>query len=533
MSQEVLVLERVIIIGGGATGAGIARDLALRGLNVILLERGDLASGATGRCHALLHSGGRYVVKDPESARECASENEILRRIAPHIIEDTGGLFVSLPHDPDDYPDKFAECAKRIGVKLRELDVSDAYSIEPMLRKGIKRAFWVNDAVIDPFRLVILNVLDAVRHGAEVRTYTEVIGFLREGNHVIGVKVYDRIHGQTYVIKADFTVIAAGAWSGILAEKAGAKVPVTADKGTLLVIPYRIFNTVINRLRPPSDGDIIVPHQLANIIGTTSIPVNDPDMAFPSRDEVARMMNAAVELSPAFASVRVIRAYAGCRPLAGEGAHGREASRTFTIIDHEKEGEIWSLMTIVGGKLTTYRLMAERLSEMLISKLGIRSPCATHKEPLPGADGINVEELIKKYKVPSLVARNIMRRWGSLAIDIVNSARAPLDYAVTCACELVSRAEVRYAVRNFFVRKPVDLIRRVGVCMGPCQGLSCILPLLSEYVKEKPDIDVLDELRELVKERWKGSAPVLKAAQLRQWLLTYTLFYSAFRRRTE
>ena len=98
----------VLIIGGGATGVGIARDLALRGIPSVLIEKGDLASGASGRNHGLLHSGGRYAVSDPEAARECISENRILRKIAPHCIEETDGLFVSLPEDGLDFRDQIS-----------------------------------------------------------------------------------------------------------------------------------------------------------------------------------------------------------------------------------------------------------------------------------------------------------------------------------------------------------------------------------------------------------------------------------------
>ena len=127
----------VIIIGSGVTGVGIARDLAMRGAKVILLERYDLASGATGRSHGLLHSGGRYVVKDPESAAECARENRILRKIAGHIIDDTEGLFVKLKEDSGDYLEKFLKGCKVTGVIHRELTRKETFEMEPNLSQTI------------------------------------------------------------------------------------------------------------------------------------------------------------------------------------------------------------------------------------------------------------------------------------------------------------------------------------------------------------------------------------------------------------
>src|SRR5919205_1275392 len=106
----------VLVIGGGATGAGVLRDLALRGIRAVLVEKGDLTHGTTGRYHGLLHSGGRYLVKDPASARECAAENQILRQIMPHCLEDTGGYFVVTPADDDAYAELFLHGCKETGV---------------------------------------------------------------------------------------------------------------------------------------------------------------------------------------------------------------------------------------------------------------------------------------------------------------------------------------------------------------------------------------------------------------------------------
>src|SRR6185436_525713 len=116
----------VLVIGGGATGAGVLRDLALRGIRAVLVEKGDLTHGTTGRYHGLLHSGGRYVVKDPQSATECARENEILRRIMPHCLEDTGGLFVLTPADDEAYVERFLRGCRDTGVPVAEIAVREA-----------------------------------------------------------------------------------------------------------------------------------------------------------------------------------------------------------------------------------------------------------------------------------------------------------------------------------------------------------------------------------------------------------------------
>src|SRR3954452_25005469 len=135
----------VLVIGGGATGAGVLRELALRGIRAVLVEKGDLTHGTTGRYQRLVHSGGRYVVKDPQSATECAEENVILRRIMPHCLEDTSGFFVITPWDDPSYGDLFLAGCHKTGVHVQEIPVAEALRREPKLHPGISRAFGVAD----------------------------------------------------------------------------------------------------------------------------------------------------------------------------------------------------------------------------------------------------------------------------------------------------------------------------------------------------------------------------------------------------
>ena len=181
----------VIIIGGGATGAGIARDCSLRGIKALLLERSDISTGATGRNHGLLHSGARYAVTDQESAEECIRENMILRKIAAHCVEETDGLFITLPEDSLEYQSVFVEACRKAGIRADVIDPKEALRLEPSANPDLIGAVRVPDGAVDPFRLTASNILDARTHGAEIRTYTEVMELLREQNRIIGVSAYD------------------------------------------------------------------------------------------------------------------------------------------------------------------------------------------------------------------------------------------------------------------------------------------------------------------------------------------------------
>jgi len=369
----------VVIIGGGATGAGVAHDLALRGVRVTLIERGELTSGTTGRHHGLLHSGGRYAVGDPESAAECIKENSTLRKIAPGSFEENGGLFVALTDDDMDYLDSFLDACAACGIPTTLHKADAALRLEPGLNPDVKAAVEVPDATVDPMRLVLRFFATAQRNGAEPRTFTEVTGLTCSGRTVTGVLARDLVTERDYELPADLVVIAAGPWSGQVAQLAGVGIPMQLSPGVLLAIEGRFCGRVLNRLHKPSDGDIIVPQRGLSIVGTTSWVVEDPDVPPVPADHVARMYAEGAKLVPALATARRRAAWSAVRPLVGGGAAttGRELSRTFQCFDHKQIEGLEGLVTITGGKATTLRAMGEAAANTVCAKLGIAAVCRT------------------------------------------------------------------------------------------------------------------------------------------------------------
>ena len=176
----------VVIIGGGATGAGVLRDFAQRGMRAILVEKDDIANGTTGRNHGLLHSGARYAVTDPHSAIECIRENQILRKVASHCIEETGGLFITLPEDELSFQEKFITACTSAGIQAEALTPADALRIEPNVNPKLLGAVRVPDGTIDPFRLTAANILDAEECGGRLMSYTKVVGLIINNGQVRG-----------------------------------------------------------------------------------------------------------------------------------------------------------------------------------------------------------------------------------------------------------------------------------------------------------------------------------------------------------
>jgi glycerol-3-phosphate dehydrogenase len=369
----------VLIVGGGGTGGALAHDLALRGLRVTLVERGEFTSGTTGRHHGLLHSGARYAVSDRESAVECIEENRLLRAIAPGSFEENDGLFVAVDDDDMDYLPEFLAGCEASGIPAERLDPGRAIALEPLLNPATKAAVRVPDATMDAMRMPMRFFATAASNGARLLNYVEVTGMQMHGGLVSGVVVRDHVTERDREIHADLVVNATGPWSERVARLAGADVPIRPSPGVMLAVRGRLCNMVLNRLHRSGDGDIVVPQRGLSVVGTSSWVVEDPDELEVPEDHVRRMVEEGSTLLPAVREAPVRAAWSAARPLIGSrGADsGRELSRTFKTIDHAEADGIEGFVTITGGKATTLRGMAELCADVVCRKLGIDEPCRT------------------------------------------------------------------------------------------------------------------------------------------------------------
>jgi glycerol-3-phosphate dehydrogenase len=200
----------ILIVGGGGTGGALAHDLTLRGMRVTLVERGEVTSGTTGRHHGLLHSGARYATTDRTAAIECIAENKVLRRICPGSFEENDGLFVALTDDDVEFEKQFVESCWQSAVPTRRVDREAALRMEPGLNPDLKFAIQVPDATMDAMRMPLRFFATARRNGADIRSFTEVTGFVMTGRNLTGVTVRDHAGGRDYEIGADIVVNAAG-----------------------------------------------------------------------------------------------------------------------------------------------------------------------------------------------------------------------------------------------------------------------------------------------------------------------------------
>lgn len=372
-----------IVIGAGFTGVATAHDLALRGFDVTVVERGPIVNGTSGRTHGLLHSGARYAVGDQESAIECIEENMILRKIAPQMIEQNGGLFVALNEDDLAYREKFIQGNEDCRIPIEEISPEEALKLEPNLNPAVLTAFTVPDGTFDPLRLGLAFAATAKSNGAKFMLFTDVQELILDGKgNVVGVQIWDRKTDSKSELRGDIVVSATGAWAGEIAAMADMDVPVIPTPGVMVAYDQRLVQRAINRLNKPGDGDIIVPQRRMVVVGTTSFSAENLDYIPVYEDQVRLMLERGIELVPKIKETRERGAYMASRPLVGGGDTGRSIARTFKCFDHKETHGVDGFVTITGGKATTLRMMAEKTVDLVCQKLGISATCTTAERPL-------------------------------------------------------------------------------------------------------------------------------------------------------
>ncbi|WP_163337396.1 anaerobic glycerol-3-phosphate dehydrogenase subunit A [Desulfopila sp. IMCC35008] len=506
------VTTDVLVIGGGATGTGIMRDLALRGIHAVLIDKQDLCAGASGGNHGLLHSGARYVLSDPHSAIECREEGAILKRLAPQCIEDTGGLFVAVKGDDESFIKKFPELCKKAAIECEQIDPEQARELEPHLSEELIAAYKVPDATIDPFRLALENVNHArVINDSVYYPHTAVCEFEKSGDTIAAAICIDNQTHQKIRIVAKQYINAGGAWAMDIARLADCQdVNLLYSKGTLLISHDRLTKMVINRLRPPSDGDILVPGGTVSVLGTTSVRTEILENTKPTIEEVDMNVKEGIAMIPSLATARYIRAFSRVRPLvmSGEAGDDRSVARSFSLMDHEDQGLV-NFCTITGGKLTTFRLMAEKTVDLVAKRLGNTTPCATRTEPLTSGDAC-------RWTEPGASPRY----WYK-----ANNA----DDMILCECEMVPQSAIDQIVQcapgaeKEMTLEAIALRSRAG--KGPCQGSFCGIRIGS-YLYDRgyyKDQTGLTHMRDFFNERFKGLRTVIWGQQMAQMELAEAL----------
>ena len=510
----------VVVIGGGVTGAGVARDLALRGLSVLLLEKGDWGAGTSGASSWMIHGGPRYLEYDWDTTRRSCIDAGHIVTIARNLVYRVVFIIPVLPHDRNNIErmetamevyDRFQPLKK--AHPHRRLTAAEARQAEPGLSPDVIAAVTMEEWGVDPHRLVYANVQDAMAHGARALNHTRVTDLIRDGGKVIGVR-YRGPDGATSEARARVVVNATGPWSPEVGTMAGVKVDLRPAKGIHIVYPHRISNFSISAESIDGRDLLMVAHAGFTLLGTTDDDFyGDLDSVDVQEDEVEYLLQGFERVFPAIRDYRPVRTTTGVRPtLFKWRRYEDELSRRYEVIDHSASGAE-GFITIAGGKLSMYRLMAEETSDAVCRKLGHQAPCTTATRPLPGneSDPEPASDLASRCGIPALAVVRLQGRHGSNAekvLDEGNTAR------ILCRCEPVTESELVYAARHEQVGTLADAFRRVGVAAGPCAGAACILRAAEVVGRELgwSSTQRFDAAREFVRGAWLGRAPVLPHA---------------------
>jgi glycerol-3-phosphate dehydrogenase len=502
------------------TGAGIARDLSLRGLSVLLLEKGDWGAGTSGSSTWMIHGGPRYLEFDWDTTRKSSEDAGHIVTIARHMVYRVAFLVPILPHDRNNIErmetamevyDRF-QPLKKSNPHVR-LTAEEARRAEPGLTSDLVGAVTLEEWGVDPHRLVYANVQDAVAHGARALNHTRVTDLLRDGGKVIGVR-YRSADGSHSEARAKVVVNAAGPWVPEICRMVGTDVQLRPAKGIHLVYPHRISNFGLSAETVDGRDVLMVSHGGFTLLGTTDDDFyGDLDSVDVTEDEVDYLLQAFERVFPSIRDYRPVRTTTGVRPtLFKWRRYEDELSRRYQVIDHGRDGTdgTQGFVTIAGGKLSMYRLMAEETSDAVCRKLGHEARCTTATRPLPGSES-ELEppaELARRFGISALAAIKVQSRHGSRSAEVLENARAG---RIVCRCEPLTESELAYAARFEQVRSLADAFRRVGLAAGPCAGAACVVRA-AEVIGRQLGWSAsqrFDAAGEFVRGAWLGRAPVL------------------------
>jgi len=468
----------LLVIGGGVNGAGIARDAAGRGLSVILVEKDDLAQGTSSRSGKLVHGGLRYLeYYEFRLVREALIEREVLLASAPHII---WPMRFVLPHSPDDRPawlvrlglflyDHLGGRKRLPGTRALNLRTApEGQPIEPAFTKG----FEYSDCWVDDARLVVLNALDAQARGATVLTRTACVSARRDGQHWVA-ELRDQRNGTTRTVRARALVNAAGPWvNDVVGRVAGVNAArsVRLVKGSHIVVPkfwegrqaYLVQNTdkrviFIN----PYQGDLA-------LIGTTDIPYSGPPETVAIDDAEIDYLIAVVNryFKRKLTRRDLVHTFSGVRPLYDDNADNPSAVTRDYIFELDGGDGVAPMLSIFGGKITTFRKLSEHALEKLAPFFPSMRGAWTAEARLPGGDMPDADfdrfmaVLSERYPwLPLPLAHHYSRLYGTRIHQLLEGAASIADLGTHFGALFYER-EARFLVETEWAETSEDLLER-------------------------------------------------------------------------
>lgn len=490
----------LIIIGGGIIGTGAARDAALRGLRTLLVEKEDFACGTTSRSTRLIHGGLRYLrMLDFKLVHQDLHEREILLNIAPHLVRRLEFVIPLLRSQP------YYRLALPVGLRLYNilshgtslppshyLSSQETLKLEPSLAntEGLTGAYLYYDCQAEyTERLCIENVLDAAAKGATVLNHAAMTRLLFKNGTVSGIQVKDTLSGEEYQAHGRTILNAGGPWADLIWQNLESNLGyhIRKTKGIHLLTRRMSDNALV--LFAKSDGRLffVVPWENYSLIGTTDTDYSgDLDNVPADRADVDYLVSETQHYFPGFKKEDIYFTMAGLRALVPRGRKAQSStSRAHKLIDHEPQDRIRGFISIIGGKNTAYRGIAEEAVDLVCRKLGIRATCTTAQTPLPGAPAVlkkDIEKAAMENGLPVETVTHLAAIYGSRYHSVLNYVREDkrLGKPITSG-GLDILAQVKHAVLEEQALSVNDfMLRRGFMGLGPQQGLDAVATIARE-----------------------------------------------------
>lgn len=529
----------VVVIGGGVNGVGVARDASMRGLKVALFERNDLAFGASGNSSGMIHGGPRYLTYDPEVTETSCRDSGHIQAIAPHLLFRIPFLY-PVTRSPkakvmltlmDAFFQAYDEYQPlKRGKPHARLSADEMRQLEPGLYGDIIGGVSFDEWGIDGARLSVANAVDAGERGTRlfIGVTVEQIERREDTGEVLAVRYRDRRNGRTGRITTSAVVNATGAWAPITASLSGIeanRARVRPGKGIHVAYDRRLTNYAIAATTIDGRQIFLEPWQNLSVIGTTDDDYyGDLDNVVATSEEVRYLVQGIARVFPQIHDARIIATWAGVRPTLYQYGPLEDAlSRDHQVIDHAEHGAP-GIYSMVGGKLASYRLFAEEMTDLLMRRFKSSATCATHKSFLPGGDEtLDPFEVAKELEIDDVAARRLVYRHGGRVERIAERIRQrPREASVVCVCEPVLEAEVRHAVASEFARSVDDVSRRTRLGLGACGGMRCAArcgQIIAEERDLPPEVGRDQALRFLLRSGRRRAA-ALGPVQARQEALS-------------
>ncbi|MFC7073077.1 FAD-dependent oxidoreductase [Halovenus rubra] len=513
----------ILVIGGGVIGTGIARDFAIRGLDVTLAERGTLTAGITGRCLGVLYSGAR--AQSDQLAQRLKHENEILHGIAGHCINHDESLLVT--DNEDISVDELCQRLEQRSISYDVLEGEEIDATEPALSDDIDRLIRVPDASVNQFELTIANARSAQRYGAEILTQTEVTDIAVEDGTIDTVtleysppgRASDALtpdepvadggvpgstsggtmpgetndepkqveSGETEERDPDYIINAAGGQVEAVAAVAGINMTLESRSETTVCFDSKPVETPLSRYRSGNQEATMTTKQGTGVLGTVSKEVTDQTAVTPANTK--QLVDEMKAIVPAVGNAQQVQFSCGVRSTHPSLANKHE----YALIDHGDRHNCWGMTTVVGGSLTTHRYIAERVANEVCAKFGISRECKTESISLPATE--------EAVEAPDMSAPE----------------------SVICETHSVTRSDVQHALADDLVTETdLNEVRiRTGVGRGGCKGSCCAHRLVMELYPEYDEKTIRASLQSFLDDLWTEQRGTLHGNQLKRAMQTY------------